>query len=233
MLNHLNCMKVFNELDDIYMSKKIDRLNLLSFLKDKVYDSPMIYWNINSKNEINYDCSLGIDDSFIQLYNSDYIEFDRLHPKRIGHQVLNQSNVMCELDYIDKETYERSTFYNEFLKKQDAYNVIQLHLTHKDKAFGIINFLRNKNRYNDYLTLSFITKIISTHEFYNNREISDEINRYDLTRRENEIFNLLKSGYSYKDISNRLFISLNTTKTHAKNIFVKLNIKSRYELNGF
>ncbi|HAV3448484.1 TPA: LuxR family transcriptional regulator, partial [Acinetobacter baumannii] len=31
----------------------------------------------------------------------------------------------------------------------------------------------------------------------------------------------------------KLFISLNTTKTHSKNIFSKLNIQSRYDLKDF
>ncbi|MDG6205034.1 LuxR family transcriptional regulator, partial [Acinetobacter baumannii] len=82
----------------------------------------MIYWNINTKNEISYDCSLGIDDNFIELYHLYYKDLDNLHPKKIGNYFLNHSNIVCELDYMNKSDYEKSTFYNEFLKKQDAYN---------------------------------------------------------------------------------------------------------------
>ncbi len=42
----------------------------------------MIYWNINTKNEISYDCSLGIDDNFIELYHLYYKDLDNLHPKK-------------------------------------------------------------------------------------------------------------------------------------------------------
>ncbi|MFL4393230.1 helix-turn-helix transcriptional regulator [Acinetobacter pittii] len=231
MLNNSNYMKIFNELDEIYTSKSFEHLSLLSFLKEKVYESPMIYWNINEKNEITYDCSLGIDDNFIELYDLYYKDLDNLHPKKIGNYFLNRSNIICEFDYINKSDYEKSTFYNEFLKKQDAYNIIQLHLTHKNKVFGIINFLTNKNKNNDYLTLSFLTKIISNHEFYKSSD--KKINHYDLTKREYDVFKLLKDGKSYNDISSKLFISLNTTKTHTKNIFSKLNIQSRYDLKDF
>ncbi len=224
-------MKVFNELDEIYSSKSYEHLNLLSFLKENVYESPMIYWDISEKNEITFDCSLGIDNNFIEQYDLYYKDLDNLHPKRIGNYFLNHSNIICEFDYISKSDYEKSSFYNDFLKKQDAYNIIQLHLTHKNKAFGIINFLTNKNKNNDYLALSFLTKIISNHEFYKNK--AKIINHYDLTKREYDVFKLLKDGKSYNDISSELFISLNTTKTHTKNIFSKLNIQSRYDLKDF
>jgi len=231
MLSCSNYMKVFNELDEIYTSKSVEHLSLLSYLKDNVYESPMIYWNINAKNEISYDSSLGIDDNFIEQYNLYYKDLDYLHPKKIGNHFLNRSNIICELDYINKCDYEKSVFYNEFLKKQDAYNIIQLHLTHKNKAFGIINFLTNKNKNNDYLSLSFLTKIISNHEFYSSN--NKTINHYDLTKREYEVFKLLKDGFSYNEISTKLFISLNTTKTHTKSIFSKLDIQSRYDLKDF
>ncbi|PIL47335.1 helix-turn-helix transcriptional regulator, partial [Acinetobacter baumannii] len=55
MLSRSNYMKVFNELDEIYTSKSFEHLSLLTFLNKNVYESPMIYWNINTKNEISYD----------------------------------------------------------------------------------------------------------------------------------------------------------------------------------
>ncbi|WP_139844139.1 hypothetical protein [Acinetobacter baumannii] len=76
MLSRSNYMKVFNELDEIYTSKSFEHLSLLTFLNKNVYESPMIYWNINTKNEISYDCSLGIDDNFIELYHLYYKDLD-------------------------------------------------------------------------------------------------------------------------------------------------------------
>lgn len=51
-----------------------------------------------------------------------------------------------------------------------------------------------------------------------------------LTERESEIVNLVLSGMTVKTISETLFISDNTAKTHVKNIYKKLNINSKYEL---
>lgn len=50
-----------------------------------------------------------------------------------------------------------------------------------------------------------------------------------LTPREEEILALLAGGCLYKEISERLDISLNTVRTHLKNIYEKLHVQSRGE----
>lgn len=52
-------------------------------------------------------------------------------------------------------------------------------------------------------------------------ELEIEQDKYDLTDREAEIWFLLRQKYSYQDISALLNISLNTVKTHVKNIYAK------------
>lgn len=51
-----------------------------------------------------------------------------------------------------------------------------------------------------------------------------------LTERESEIAGLLLKGRTYKMIAGELFLSENTVKTHIKNIYSKLNIRSKAEL---
>lgn len=51
-----------------------------------------------------------------------------------------------------------------------------------------------------------------------------------LTPRESEILNLLLCGYKNREISERLCISENTLKTHAKRIYEKLGVSSKREL---
>ncbi len=45
--------------------------------------------------------------------------------------------------------------------------------------------------------------------------------KYDLTDREAEIWMLLRQEYSYQEIAHMLQISLNTVKTHVKNVYAK------------
>ena len=48
-----------------------------------------------------------------------------------------------------------------------------------------------------------------------------------LTLRENEVIRLLARGYSNKEIARILGISIDTAKTHVRNIFYKLNVRDR------
>ena len=54
--------------------------------------------------------------------------------------------------------------------------------------------------------------------------------RYGLTPRERDIFPLLAQGHTMPAISERLFVSENTVKSHAKRIYQKLGIHARAEL---
>lgn len=51
-----------------------------------------------------------------------------------------------------------------------------------------------------------------------------------LSNREQEVFDLLISGKTDAQISNELYISPNTIKTHNRNIYKKLNVSNRIEL---
>ncbi|HNU87062.1 MAG TPA: LuxR C-terminal-related transcriptional regulator [Ferruginibacter sp.] len=53
-----------------------------------------------------------------------------------------------------------------------------------------------------------------------------------LTRREKEVLALLAKGSLYKEIAQRLSISLDTVKKHCKNIYQKLNVRNRTEASN-
>lgn len=60
----------------------------------------------------------------------------------------------------------------------------------------------------------------------------NKLNKYantELTSQEKNVVLKLVEGKSNKQISDELFVSLNTTKTHLKNIFLKLEVSSRTE----
>lgn len=51
----------------------------------------------------------------------------------------------------------------------------------------------------------------------------------ELSRREQEILEQLSQGYRYKEIADKLFVSLDTVRTHIRNIYEKLQVNSRAE----
>lgn len=57
-----------------------------------------------------------------------------------------------------------------------------------------------------------------------------QFTNYGLTEREEEVAELLTKGKTYQEISEQLFVSIPTVKTHAGNIYKKCKVKSRHEL---
>lgn len=54
-----------------------------------------------------------------------------------------------------------------------------------------------------------------------------ELNKLKLTKREYQILELLSKGKSNAEISDNLFISISTVKTHVSNLYNKMDVKSR------
>lgn len=55
----------------------------------------------------------------------------------------------------------------------------------------------------------------------------DEVRRLNLSKREMEVLQLMADGLSNQEIAERLFVSLNTIKTHSAQIFEKMEVKRR------
>jgi two-component system, NarL family, response regulator LiaR len=54
-----------------------------------------------------------------------------------------------------------------------------------------------------------------------------------LTKREQEVLTALARGLLYKEIAQRLSISIDTVKKHCKNIYPKLNVRNRTEAANY
>ncbi len=61
-------------------------------------------------------------------------------------------------------------------------------------------------------------------------DLSDLFLRHDISRREQEIIEKISEGLSNQQISEVLFISLQTVKDHSHNIYKKLGVKSRVQM---
>lgn len=55
----------------------------------------------------------------------------------------------------------------------------------------------------------------------------NEVVKLGLSKRELEVLGLIAGGFSNQEIAERLFVSLNTIKTHTSRLFAKLEVRSR------
>ncbi|MBS1732619.1 MAG: response regulator transcription factor [Bacteroidetes bacterium] len=56
-----------------------------------------------------------------------------------------------------------------------------------------------------------------------------EITKIGLSNREIEVLRFMAKGLSNQEIASQLYVSLNTVKTHASNIFMKLDVNKRVQ----
>ncbi len=56
---------------------------------------------------------------------------------------------------------------------------------------------------------------------------SAEMEKLGISQRELEVLQLIAQGHSNQEIADKLFVSLNTVKTHTSNLFLKLEVTRR------
>ncbi len=68
--------------------------------------------------------------------------------------------------------------------------------------------------------------VIATPDF---KRDEPELERRGISKREYEVLELIAQGLSNQEIAEKLFVSLNTVKTHSSNLFMKLEVRRRTE----
>jgi DNA-binding CsgD family transcriptional regulator len=73
------------------------------------------------------------------------------------------------------------------------------------------------------------TVVVEKQVFVNPNFVLNEatLNELRLSQRELEVLQLIANGLSNQQIAERLFVSLNTIKTHTSNLFLKLEVERR------
>lgn len=82
---------------------------------------------------------------------------------------------------------------------------------------------------NLYLDKNFVEPA-AKHDF--DKSLADFIEEYQISKRESEIVQLICKGRSNQDISDSLFISLQTVKDHIHRIYLKTGVKNRVQLTN-
>ena len=93
------------------------------------------------------------------------------------------------------------------------------------------------------LTLPLVFTLLSANKLFDDLQrlslvnpkiepIEQHYKNYALSEREKEIASLLTKGRTYKKISEELYISIPTVKTHASSVYKKCGVKNRSELTA-
>ena len=80
-----------------------------------------------------------------------------------------------------------------------------------------------------YLDKNFVEPV-ARQEF--DRSLASFVSKYEISRRESEIVELICKGKSNQEISDSLFISLQTVKDHIYRIYLKTGVKNRVQLTN-
>ncbi|WP_328703201.1 LuxR C-terminal-related transcriptional regulator [Alkalihalobacterium elongatum] len=124
------------------------------------------------------------------------------------------------LNHTDK-TNPLTKVKDAVLARINSDNLDELNLTIGDLSFKI-----NTHETWDIAEQHF-TIYIHSEMKQNEDPIKKATLAFGLSKRESEIIALISKGYSNNDIANKLFLSINTVKTHLNNIFNKLGVNNR------
>lgn len=111
----------------------------------------------------------------------------------------------------------------EYAADEDLLNYFLSDLNHTNdvlkEAFKILETEKNK------IPKTFINKLKAAIKKKGNR-IKNHAN-FELSDRESDTLKLIAENLTNPEIADKLFVSVNTVKTHLKNIYLKLDVDSR------
>ncbi|MBS7254741.1 response regulator [Flavobacterium branchiicola] len=155
--------------------------------------------------------------------NADILILDISMPEKDGIKVLQEFNAKkspCKI--IILSSYDDLKIIKEVMKLE-----AKGYLTKKCAGENIIEAIHSVYQGQDYFSDAIREKVFKSLT-QNNPKLNKNIYTENqiLSPREIEIITLISLEYSGKEISEQLFISINTVETHRKNIMKKLQTKN-------
>lgn len=119
--------------------------------------------------------------------------------------------------------YKDKGYLDRFLKAGASGYVLKL-----SAADELIGAIRQVAAGGIYLDPQMADRI--TDGYVRSQFLKGEVRQRELTPREEELLRLIAQGYSNKEISNELKISVKTVESHKANLMQKLELKTRTEI---
>lgn len=163
--------------------------------------------------------------NMIKKYNPDVVLVDMNMPDKNGLQVINEiQRLDLGVKTIALSAYDDSDLIFRAMKVGAKGYVLKT-MASAQLICAIEDVISGKIFLPSALSLRFFEyfqKSVQEEE-----HVADEQLLSSLTQREEEVLDLLTQGFGYAEVSEKLFISNTTVKTHVNNIFQKLQVKDR------
>jgi DNA-binding NarL/FixJ family response regulator len=152
---------------------------------------------------------------------ADVLIMDISMPERDGLEVLKE---LCQFPNITFKVIVLSSYDDLKLVREVMQLGAHGYLTKQCVGENIIESILEVQNGEEYFCKIIRDKICDS--FTKSHTEIEFIENINLTEREQVIIKLIALEYSGKEISEKLFISINTVETHRKNLLKKLNVKT-------
>ncbi len=222
------------------------RMILLDNLKELIpYEKATFYLSRDYKSaHFDHDpVAIGFNDTEITEYHQKYENIDLNN--WMFSTVHNDVYILSEL--YSAEELENDIFFQQALKKKDIEYAVYMPLSYEKNILGIVSLYRSKKNPDFSIHDKECLRILKRHltiflkkAYFDQQDTNFSKQNliilskmHELTPRETEIFMLLAEGKEIAFISEKLFISDNTMRKHLSNIYKKMGVKKRSQLNEF
>lgn len=222
------------------MKRKLSEEELFFTAKEEIFNiSRAIKTNPNLFNSI-------VDSSFFWVHLNNFGDFSVAFMNRIMKEELNlvQSTNSIKLSHMLKMVDPKSTelvvpLLIDFTNKQSAFDILAFRQTLRQdiddefKDYYSFCSIYERDRYTITLTIQFDRlESLEEKKLFSSNALFKQYYMYFklLTEREKEILRFIALGDTDKNISDKMFISELTVKTHRQNIKKKLETSKSSEL---
>lgn len=175
-----------------------------------------------------YECSYAFSDAeeaiaLISNWSVDIVLVDIHLPGNSGTWLVEQAKPIChETQFLMYTSLDDSDTIFEALKA-GANGYITKSTPPAKVLEAITEIHLGGSPMNSYIARKVISSFSPVNKANNSRETEE------LTSRERQIVEQLSKGFRYKEIANSMFISIDTVRTHIRNIYQKLQVNSAME----
>lgn len=147
------------------------------------------YWHFNHINFFLVDdsqrlkdvVSINVDHGLLSEYEKYYYKKDIFYTRM--PEYINKKDVLSITDIMSYKEFEKTEYYNDFLKKGKLYHQVSLYLKSKDRLIGAIGILRPKENgdfsHREIIMLNNINRFVS--------QSLDAFLNYSITKQKKEL----------------------------------------------